>query len=80
MRLVLFTDNKHRQLVAVTFEACGKALGVQFIGKVAEVLLGKRVRDPLTIDHLALGKRNVHRVGDPVFEVVGFEVGGCDHE
>jgi hypothetical protein len=28
---------------------------------------------------LALGKRNVHRVGDPVVEVIGFEVGGCDH-
>jgi hypothetical protein len=28
---------------------------------------------------LALGKRDVHRVGDPVFEVVGFEVGGCEH-
>ena len=38
--LVLFTDNKHRQLGAVTFEFCAIALGVQLIGKVAEVLLG----------------------------------------
>jgi hypothetical protein len=28
---------------------------------------------------LALGKRDVHRVGDLVFEVVGFEVGGREH-
>jgi hypothetical protein len=28
---------------------------------------------------LALGKRNVDRVGNPVLEVVGFEVGGGDH-
>ena len=40
MRLVLFTDDEHRQLGAVTLEACAKALGVQFVGKVAEVLLG----------------------------------------
>ena len=40
MRLVLFTDDEHRQLGAVTFEACAEALGVQFVGKVAEVLLG----------------------------------------
>ena len=46
---------------------------------MAEVLLGKRVRDPLPIDHLALGKRNVHRVEDPVLEVVGFKVGGSEH-
>ena len=46
---------------------------------MAKVLLGKRVRDPLPIDHLALGERNVDRVGDPVFEVVGLEVGGCGH-
>ena len=79
MRLVLFTDDEHRQLVAVTFEACAKALGVQLVGKVAEVLLGKRVRDPLPIDHLALGKRDVDRVGDPAFEVVGLEICGCQH-
>ena len=40
MRLVLFLDDKHRQLVAVTFEAGAEALGVQLVGKVAEVLLG----------------------------------------
>jgi len=40
MRLVLFLDDKHRQLVAVTLEACAKALGVQLVGKVAKVLLG----------------------------------------
>ena len=74
MGLVLFLDDKHRQLVAVAFEACAKALGVQLVGKVAEVLLGKRVRDPLPIDHLALGKGNVDRVWDPVFEVVGLVV------
>jgi hypothetical protein len=28
---------------------------------------------------LALGKRDVDRVGDPVFEVVGLVVGGCGH-
>ncbi len=37
------------------------------------------MRDPLPLDHLALGKGDVHRVGDPVVEVVGFEVGGCEH-
>ena len=79
MCLVLLSDDEHRQLGAVTLEACAKELGVQDVGEVAKVLLGKRVRDPLTIDHLALGKRDVHRVGDPVFEVVGFEVGGCEH-
>ena len=79
MRLILFTDDKHRQLCAVTLELDAKALGVQLVGKVAEVLLGKRVRDPLPIDHLALGKRDVDRVGDPVFEIVGLEVGGCGH-
>ena len=40
MRLVLLLDDKHRQLGAVTLEACAKALGVQDVGKVAEVLLG----------------------------------------
>jgi hypothetical protein len=79
MCLVLFTDDKHGQLGAVTLEACAKALGVQDVGEVAKVLLGQGVRDPLTIDHLALGKGDVHRVGDPVIEVVGFEVGGCEH-
>ena len=79
MCLVLLTDNEHRQLGAVTFEFCSKALGVQLVGKVAEVLLGQCVRDPLPIDHLALGKRNVDRVGDPVFEVVGLEICGGEH-
>ena len=79
MRLVLFLDDKHRQLVAVMLEFGAKALGIQFIGKVAEVLLGKRVRDPLPIDHLALGKRDVDRIWDPVFEVVGLEICGCQH-
>ena len=79
MCLVLFTDDEHRQLGAVTFEFCSKALGVQLVGKVAEVLLGKCIRDPLPIDHLALGKRNVDRVWDPVFEVVGLVGGGCGH-
>ena len=79
MRLVLFTNDEHRQLVAVTLEACAKALGIQLIGKVAEVLLGQRVRDPLPIDHLALGKRNVDRIWDPVFEVVGLEICGGEH-
>ena len=79
MGLVLLTNDEHRQLGAVTLEACAKALGVQLVGKVAEVLLGKRVRDPLPIDHLALGKRNVDRVGDPVFEVVGLEICGGEH-
>ena len=79
MCLVLLTDNEHRQLVAVTFEPCAEALGVQLVGKVAEVLLGKCIRDPLPIDHLALGKRDVDRVGDPVFEVVGLEICGGEH-
>ena len=79
MGLVLLTDNEHRQLGAVTFEPCAIALGVQLVGKVAEVLLGQRVSDPLPIDHLALGKRNVDRVWDPVFEVVGFEICGGEH-
>ncbi len=74
MGLVLFTDDEHRQFSDVSFEFCSKALGVQLVGKVAEVLFGQSVRDPLPIDHLALGKRNVDRVGDPVFEVVGLVV------
>ena len=40
MRLVLLLDDKHRQLGAVTLETGAEALGVQFVGKVAEVLLG----------------------------------------
>jgi hypothetical protein len=28
---------------------------------------------------LALGQRNVDRVGDPVVEVIGLKVGGCGH-
>ncbi len=79
MGLVLLLDDEHRQLGAVTFEAIAKALGIQFVGKVAEVLLGKCVRDPLPIDHLALGKRDVYRVWDPVFEVVGLEICGGEH-
>ena len=79
MGLVLFTDNEHRQLDAVMLELAAIALAVQLVGKVAEVLLGKRIRDPLSIDHLALGKRNVDRVGDPVFEVVGLEICGGEH-
>ena len=74
MRLILLLDYEHRSLVAVTFEACAQALGVQLVGKVTEVLLGQRVRDPLPIDHLALGKRNVDRVWNPVVEVVGLVV------
>jgi hypothetical protein len=42
---------------------------------VAEVLLGQRIRDPLPIDHLALGKCDVHGVWDPVLKVERF-VGG----
>ena len=79
MCLVLFTDDEHGQLGAVTLEACAETLGVQDVGKVAEVLLGQRVRDPLPIDHLALGKGDVHRVGDLVLEVVGFEICGGEH-
>ena len=79
MGLVLFTDNEHRQLGAVTFEPCARAFCVQLVGKVAEVLLGQRVSDPLPIDHLALSKRDVDRVGDPVFEVVGLEICGGEH-
>lgn len=37
--LVLFTDNEHGELGAVTLEACAEALGVQDVGEVAEVLL-----------------------------------------
>lgn len=40
MRLVLLTNDEHRQLGAVTLEAGAKALGVQDVGEVAEVLLG----------------------------------------
>ena len=40
MRLILLVDDEHRQLGAVTLEFGAKALGVQLIGKVAEVLLG----------------------------------------
>ena len=79
MRLILLLDDKHRQFGAVTFELDAKAFCVQLVGKVAKVLFGQGVRDPLPIDHLALGKRNVDRVWDPVLEVVGFEVGGSEH-
>ena len=79
MGLVLLTDDKHRQLVAVMLELAAIALAVQLVGKVSEVLLGQRVRDPLPIDHLALGKRNVDRVWDPVFEVVRLEICGGKH-
>lgn len=47
---------------------------------MAKVLFGQGVRDPLPIDHLALGKRDVHGVGDPVLEVVGFQICGIEHE
>ena len=40
MRLVLLLNDEHRQLGAVTLELNSKALGVQLVGKVAEVLLG----------------------------------------
>ena len=40
MCLVLFTDDEHRQLLPVTFEACAVDGCVQHVGKVAEVLLG----------------------------------------
>ena len=40
MGLVLLLDDEHRQLGAVTFEACAQALSVQLVGEVAEVLLG----------------------------------------
>lgn len=79
MCLVLFTDDEHRQLVAVMLELAAIALGVQLVGKVAEILLGKCVCNPLPIDHLALGERNVDRVGDPVFEVVRLEICGGEH-
>ena len=79
MCLVLLSDDEHGELGAVTLESCAKALGVEDVGEVAKVLLGQRVSDPLPIDHLALGKGDVHRVGDPVFEVVGLKVGGCEH-
>jgi hypothetical protein len=78
--LVLLLDHEHRQLGAVTLELGAITLGVQLVGKVAEVLLGERIRDPLPIDHLALGKRNVDRVGDPVFEVVRLEICRGEHE
>ena len=79
MCLVLLSDDKHGELGTVTLKACVKALGVQDVGEAAKVLLRKLVRDPLTIDHLALRKRNVHRVWGPVLEAVGFEVRGCEH-
>lgn len=80
MCLVLLSDDEHGKLGTVALEACAKALCVQDVGEVAKVLLGKRVGDPLPIDHLALGKRNVHRVRDPVFEVVGLEICGGKHQ
>ena len=39
MRLVLFLNDEHRQFVAVTLELGAETLGVQLVGKVAEVLL-----------------------------------------
>jgi hypothetical protein len=77
--MVLLSDDKHGELGTVTLKACVKALGVKDVGEVAEVLLGKRVRDPLPIDHLALSERNVHRVGDPVNNVVRLAFGGCKY-
>ena len=40
MCLILFTNDQHGQLVAVTLEACAVDGCVQLVGKVAEVLLG----------------------------------------
>ena len=40
MGLILLLDDEHRQLDAVMLELGAKALGVQLVGKVAEVLLG----------------------------------------
>ena len=67
MRLILLLDDKHRQLGAVTLEAGAKALGVQFIGKVAEVLLGKRVRDPQRSNRDQMPTDRRHRL-----EALGF--------
>jgi hypothetical protein len=55
VRLVLLTDDEHGQLLPVTLEPGAKDGCVQLVCEVAEVLLGESVRDPLTIDHLALG-------------------------
>ncbi len=77
--LVLFTDNQHRQLLPVMLKLGAKALGVLLVGKVAEILSGQRVCDPLPIDHLALGKRNVDRIWNPVFEVARLEICGGEH-
>ncbi len=77
--VVLLTDDEHQQFGPVALELVAEALGVQLVGKVEEVLLGKRVCDPLPIDHLAFGERNVDRVGDPVLEVVGLVMCGGGH-
>lgn len=62
MCLVPLSDDKHGKLGTVTLEACVKALGVNDVGEVAEVLSGKRVLDPLPVDHLALSKRDIRSV------------------
>ena len=41
---------------------------------MTKVLLRQRIRDTVLIDHLALCKRNVDRVGDSVCEVLEIEV------
>ena len=38
-----------------------------------------RILRPNFIEHLALGERDVDRVEDPVFEVVGLEICGFKH-
>ena len=40
---------------------------------MSEVLLGHFIADPLTINNLALGKREVHRAWNPVILVEFFD-------
>ena len=76
---IVLTDNKHGQPFAEAFEPCSKDPGVQLVGKVTEVLLRPKIIEPFSINTLLLGKRDVHRVGDPVLEVVSFDVLGFGH-
>ncbi len=76
---IVLTDNKHSQPFAEAFEPCPKGPGVQLVGKVTEVLLRPEIIKPFAIHTLLLGKRDVHRVWDPVLEVVSFYVLGFGH-
>jgi hypothetical protein len=79
LRLVVFLHNKHLKFSPVSSESIPKDPFVKLVGKVSEVLHGNRVRNPLTINDLLLGKRKVYGVHHLVLIVVVFNYGWMDH-